>query len=104
MPSATAVTQAGKQARAALDFHQAQAAGAHGGEAGEVAQGGDEDAVLARHLEDGLLFAGAHLAAIDGESLDADGGFGAHSSASFFSGRQVPQGWPAMWDSYSWRK
>ncbi len=69
MPSATRVTQAGSSLVAALHFHQAQAAGAPVGEARQVAQRGDEDAVFARHFEDGLVFARAHVAAVDGQGL-----------------------------------
>ena len=71
MPSSTRVTQAGSSLLTALDFHQAQPAGAHVGKPVQMAQRGNEDAVLARHFEDGLVLARADVAAVDLQRLDA---------------------------------
>src|ERR1019366_7241702 len=94
----------------ALDFDNAQAASAGVRETGEIAQRGDEDIVLTGDFENGLIFAGADLAAIDGQRLDADGSARAHrvTSAPLASSvvLQVPAGQPSpvTWASYSSRK
>src|ERR1039457_4067685 len=70
-----------------------------------IAERGDEDIVLAGDFENGLIFAGADLAAIDGQRLDADGSARAHKVTSSFV-LQVPAGQPSpvTWASYSSRK
>ena len=63
----------GLQLVAALDLDKTEAAGAPGGHALLVAEGGDVDAVAAGDVEDGLARLGAQLPAVDRE---ADGGLG----------------------------
>src|ERR1019366_4890514 len=89
----------------ALDFDNAQAASAGVREPGEIAERGDEDIVLAGDFENGLIFAGADLAGIDGQRLGADGSARAHKVPSSF-GLHVPAGQPSpvTWASYSSRK
>ena len=59
MPSATVVTQAGSSRLLAVDLDQAEPAGADVGEAVEVAERRDRDAVLPGRVEDRLARAGA---------------------------------------------
>jgi hypothetical protein len=63
----------GKKLVAALDFNQAEAAGAHVAEAVEMAEGGDVDVVLAGDFENGLAGAGANFLIVDGEGFDVNG-------------------------------
>ncbi|VTR70066.1 hypothetical protein DESC_780254 [Desulfosarcina cetonica] len=63
----------GKQLRAPLDFHDAQAAGAPFGKAVQMAQGGNENAVLAGYRQDGLVFPAADVPAVDPQGIDAYG-------------------------------
>src|ERR1019366_1815708 len=88
-----------------LDFDDAETAGADAAEARQIAQGGNEYVVLAGDFENGLIFAGADLAAIDGQRLDADGIARAHKVTSSLV-LHVPAGQPSpvTWASYSSRK
>ena len=87
----------GQQPVDALDLHQAQAAGADVGEALQVAQRRDVDAVLARDLEDRLVLARADVVVVDLQRVDACGRrrrCGAHACTSSPSGCiwQTPAG------------
>ena len=60
----------GQQLVGALDLDQAQPAGADGRQAPQVAQGRDEDLVLARDGQDGFILARADVLAVDLQRLD----------------------------------
>ncbi len=55
----------GQELVAALDLHQAKAAGADVAQAVQMAEGGNVDVVFPRHFEDGLAGAGAHFLPVD---------------------------------------
>ena len=61
MPSWMCGHAGGQELVAALDLHQAEAAGAHRAQALQMAEGGNVDLVLPRHFEDGLAGARARL-------------------------------------------
>src|SRR5207244_4035071 len=85
--------------------HQAQAARSYTREAAQPAECRDRDLILARNFQNGLILARAHLAAVDGQSLDSYGGFHACTS-SIACNLHAPeaQPFPTMWSSYSARK
>src|ERR1035438_1426824 len=71
----------GQQLVTAFDLHQAQAAGAYIAQALKMAERGNIDVVLPRHLQNGLAGAGADFLPIDLKSFDAH--IFTHANTSF---------------------
>ena len=69
-----------KQFRRTFNLHQAQPAGSYFAQPFQVAQCGDKDIVLPRHIEDRLVLTGTDVHSVDDESFDIHRG--AHTSTS----------------------